>query len=107
MTGMLWREHETTSRKQRLSLRRQRRRPTQADLLLEKLREARGQSRALELPVIMALGIAQHGARFKELRDRGFVVENEQDRDLDGVVRSRYWLLFDAERDLPESETAR
>ena len=99
MTAELWREHPTTPRQQRLSFRRTGGRLPQADLLLEKLREARDQSRALELPAIMALGIAQHGARLKELRNRGFVIENEQDRDPDGVVRSRYWLRFDPERD--------
>ena len=99
MTAGLWREHEATPHQQRLSFRRTRGRLPQADLVLEKLREARDQSKALELPAIMALGIAQHGARLKELRDRGFVIENEQDRDTDGVVRSRYWLRFDPERE--------
>jgi hypothetical protein len=62
------------------------------------LREARSQDRPLELPSIMQAGIAQHGARFNEIRARGFVVVNEIDRD-NGVVRSRYRLTFD-----PESE---
>jgi hypothetical protein len=46
----------------------------------------------------MQAGIAQHGARFNEIRARGFVVVNETDRH-NGVVRSRYRLTFD-----PESE---
>ena len=104
MTAGLWRNHETTPRQQKLSLRRTRGRQTQADLVLEKLREARDQSKALELPAIMALGIAPHGARLKELCDRGFVIENEQDRDTDGVVRSRYWLQFDPEREVPHGK---
>jgi|SRR5215472_2824779 len=74
-------------------------RATQADVLLALLREARSKGHAVELPTIMAAGIAQHGARFNEIRSRGFVVENELDRDIRGVVRSRYWLRYDPERD--------
>lgn len=73
-------------------------RPTQTDLLISKLREARAEGKALELPEIMRLGIAQHGARMKEIRDRGFKVINELE-SLEGVLHSRYWLLFDPERD--------
>jgi hypothetical protein len=60
------------------------------------LRDARSENRALELPAIMQAGIAQHGARFNEIRSRGFEVENELDRD-NGVIRSRYVLKFDPE----------
>ena len=74
-------------------------RPTQSELLIAKLRELRAIGKALELPEIMRLGIAQHGARFNELRRRGFIVENELDHNLAGVVHSRYWLRFDPERD--------
>jgi hypothetical protein len=63
------------------------------------LRDARDDGKALPLPEIMAAGIAQHGARFNELRSRGFVVENEMNRDSQGVVRSHYWLRFDPERE--------
>jgi hypothetical protein len=74
-------------------------RPTQTVLLLEKLREKRAQGKALELPTIMhELGIAQHGARMKELRDRGFKIINELE-SIKGVLHSRYWLIFDPERD--------
>lgn len=66
------------------------------------LRDARAQGKALELPEIMAAGIAQHSARFNEIRSRGFAVENELDRDSAGVVRSRYWLRHDPERDGPQ-----
>jgi hypothetical protein len=52
----------------------------------------------LELPEIMAAGIAQHGARFHEIRSRGYVVINETDREGE-AVRSRYFLTFDPERD--------
>lgn len=62
------------------------------------LREARSQNRALELPAIMQAGIAQHGARFNEIRSRGFVVANELERD-NGAIRSRYRLTFDPERE--------
>ena len=73
-------------------------RPTQADVIVELLREKRTQGKPLELPEIMAAGIAQHSARFHEIRSRGFVVVNETDRDGE-VVRSRYFLTFDPERD--------
>jgi hypothetical protein len=75
-----------------------RRKPTQAERLIDKLREARAEKRALELPEIMQLGIAQHGARIKEIRDRGFKVINELE-SVDGILHSRYWLIFDPERD--------
>jgi len=74
-------------------------RPSQTELLLAKLRETRAAGKALELPEIMhELGIAQHGARLKELRDRGFKVINELE-SIDGVLHSRYWLIYDPERD--------
>jgi hypothetical protein len=73
-------------------------RPPQTELLIGKLREARAAGRALELPEIMRLGIAQHGARMKEIRNRGFRVANELE-SVEGVLHSRYYLLFDPERD--------
>ena len=73
-------------------------RPTQTQLLIAKLRERRDEGKALELPEIMHLGIAQHGARMKEIRNRGFQVINELE-SVQGVLHSRYWLLFDPERD--------
>lgn len=73
-------------------------RPTQTELLIAKLREARATGKALELPEIMRLGIAQHGARLKELRDRGFIIANELESK-DGRLHSRYWLIHDPERD--------
>jgi hypothetical protein len=47
----------------------------------------------------MAVGIAQHGARFKEIRERGFVVVNQLERAEDGRILSRYFLRHDPERD--------
>ena len=74
-------------------------RPSQTELLLAKLRETRAADKALELPVIMhELGIAQHGAGLKELRDRGFKIINELE-SIKGVLHSRYWLIHDPERD--------
>src|SRR5580704_7320758 len=97
----LWRDHPATPRQQPLAFRASRRRgrATQADVLLSMLREARTQGRAVELPEIMAAGIAQHGARFNELRSRGFVVVNELDREGRGSVHSRYRLRYDPELD--------
>src|SRR5208337_2207960 len=77
------------------------RRTTHADVLVALLRYARANGRAVELPDIMGAGIAQHEARFNELRAQGFVVVNETDRH-DIVMRSRYRLTFD-----PEVELAR
>jgi len=73
-------------------------RPPQVEMLIGKLREARAEGRALELPEIMGLGIAQRGARMKEIRDRGFKVINELE-SIKGVLHSRYWLIFDPDRD--------
>lgn len=74
-------------------------RATQADVLIELLRRARCEGRGLELPDIMAAGIAQHGARFNEIRGRGFQVENQLERAEDGRTLSRYFLRHDPERD--------
>lgn len=101
MSG-IWRKHPSTPRQQTLFTKVTRSRktqPTQADVLIAMLREARSQDRALELPSIMQAGIAQHGARFNEIRAQGFVVVNEIERD-NGVVRSCYRLTFDPESEL-------
>jgi len=97
----LWRDNPATPSQQALfqkATRKRRSRPTQADLLLAMLREARERKSAVELPSIMLTGIAQHGARFHELRNRGFAIENETDNHT-GVLRSRYRLTFDPERE--------
>jgi hypothetical protein len=74
---------------------------TQREVLLSMLRDACAIGRAVELPEIMRAGIAQHGARIAELRECGFVIENELERLPDGRVLSRYWLRHDPERDGP------
>ena len=102
MSGGHWLNHRATFRQERLAFgkRQKRNRPTQADVLVQLLREKRAEGKALELPEIMALGIAQHGARLKEIRARGFVIENELEHDpTTAVVRSRYWLRLDPERE--------
>jgi hypothetical protein len=63
------------------------------------LRGARAAGRAVELPEILQAGIAQHGARIKEIRQRGFVVRNQLEHSPDGRMLSRYWLECDPERD--------
>jgi hypothetical protein len=65
------------------------------------LRDAHSLGIPLGLPSIMAAGIAQHGARIAELRARGFVIENQIERDAESRVLSRYWLRRDPERDAP------
>ncbi len=99
--GGCWRDHEATPRQQRLIFGRARRsgRLAQTDVLIAMLREAHARGQAVRLPEIMAAGIAQHGARFSELRSSGFVIENETEGAPDGRVLSRYYLRFDPEQD--------
>jgi hypothetical protein len=103
-----WRNHPATSAQQHLlpfdGTRSQRQgKATQADVLIQLLRDARAHRSPLGLPSIMKAGIAQHGARMKELRDRGFVIQNHMER-VDGVVHSEYQLVFDPENDAAEFE---
>ena len=77
---------------------------TQRSVLLQMLRNARANGGTVALPDIMSAGIAQHGARFNELRSRGFVVENELDRNGIGSVRSRYRLRYDPELDSADAK---
>ena len=72
---------------------------TQAAVLLSLLRKARDADKALTLPEIRQTGIAQFTGRIFELREQGFVIENEMQRGQDGRVLSRYWLRHDPERD--------
>lgn len=102
MNTGLWRDHSATRRQSQLNFAKKPSKlkpPTQADVIVGMLRQARSLGKCLELPEIMAVGIAQHGARFNEIRSRGFVVENELDRDAQGIIRSRYWLRHDPEQD--------
>ena len=93
----LWRNHGSCQKRARLS---------QADVILKMLREKRAQGKALELPEIMACGIAQHSARFNELKARGFKIDNEMERDTDGRVLSRYYLRFDPDRQADQDSRA-
>jgi hypothetical protein len=95
-----WRGHLATPHQQDSPFGRKRRKQvTQADVLIGMLRDSRSKRIPLELPEIMRAGIAQHGARFKEIREQGFVIRNEMERTAEGVVLSRYWLTFDPEVD--------
>lgn len=99
MSGF-WRGHPATPHQQDLPFaRRRRKQVTQADVLIGMLRSARTNRIPLELREIMRAGIAQHGARFKEIREQGFEIRNEMERTTEGVVCSRYWLTFDPEVD--------
>jgi hypothetical protein len=102
MSGPFWRGHPATNHQQQLLFdggRKRRKQVTQADVLIGMLRDARAKRVPLELPEIMRAGIAQHGARFKEIREQGFEIRNEMERKAEGVVLSRYWLTFDPEVD--------
>ena len=94
----LWRKHPATERQRNLFRSNIKRgtKPTQADVLIGMLRRKRADNSALELPEIMQAGIAQHGARFNELRSRGFEIENQLEHR-DGAICSRYILNFDPE----------
>jgi hypothetical protein len=101
----LWRDHPETSTQQDLCFEPEPKKParkrsglTQAEMLLGMLRAARTAGSPLELPEIMRAGIAQHGARFNELRELGFEIVNEMERSA-GVVRSWYRLVFDPGRE--------
>src|SRR5215472_8121532 len=101
MKGGHWRDHKATPRQTQLAFRKGCRmsgRPTQADLLAAMLREERAAGKPVALPAIVEAGIAQHGARFNELRSRGFVIENEMSRHGD-TIRSFYWLKYDPEKE--------
>jgi hypothetical protein len=87
MSGLLWRNYRRQGKS------------TQADDLLSMLRTARANGEGLPLFHIMGAGIAQHGARFNELRSRGFVIHNELHRESSGIVRSKYWLKYDPEKE--------
>ena len=102
VTSGLWRDHPVTPRQEQLVFQssRKRSRRTQADVIVALLREKRALGKPLELPEILAAGIAQHGARIKEIRHRGFVIRNELERSHDGRVLSRYWLEGDPEQDV-------
>jgi hypothetical protein len=94
----LWREKPATPNQQRLAIAKRKPRVTQADVIAELLRDAKAREGALELPVILRTGIAQFTARIYELRKRGFVIENELQREGD-QVHSRYWLRYDPDND--------
>ena len=99
MKGKLWLGHAATPAQRELAFRkgcRKSERLTQADLLAAMLREKKAVGKPVDLPAIMAAGIAQHGARFNELRSRGLVIENQMSRE-GGAIHSRYFLKFDPE----------
>ena len=94
----LWRNNPATPHQASLAFGSLRGKATQADVMAQLLRERRACGTALELPDILRAGIAQFTARIFELRQRGFVIENELEH-VNGRVRSRYWLRFDPEED--------
>jgi len=99
MSG-LWRKNPTTSKQRKLISKGRKPcgRVTQADFIASMLRNARAKDKALDLPEILQAEIAQFTARIFELRERGFVIENELRRSHDGRVLSRYWLRHDPEQ---------
>jgi hypothetical protein len=63
-------------------------RKSQAAAVLRLLIDAHGSW--VPLPAILALGIAQYGARILELRRRGFVIENRTER-ITGARQRHSW----------------
>ena len=76
---------------------------TQRARLLAILVEARGGW--VSLPEILALGIAQFGARILEMRRTGFNIENRAERDDAGVVHSWYRLINSPAVETPKPKT--
>ena len=97
----LWRDHLATPAQQSL-FEPSPKKATQRDLILGLLRSARAQGVPLPLPSIMRAGIAQHGARLRELRLLGYGIRNQMRRMADGTICSSYELLHDPERDAAE-----
>ena len=98
--GGLWSNHPASPKQNQIIFPAHgKRRATQNDVLAELLRRTRAGERGLGVWEIMHAGIVQHGARFNELRRRGFVIENQIERTEDGRVISRYFLIHDPERD--------
>lgn len=102
--GQLWRGHPATPEQTSLvfeadGTERRSQRVTQADVMLEMLRQARAIGNRLGLPEIQELRIAQHSARFAELRERGHVITNTMRRNDDGRIISEYALEYDVEGD--------
>jgi hypothetical protein len=92
----VWREKPATQAQQHLAFGSSRGKATQASVILQLLRTAREQGRAVELPELLNTRIAQIQARLYELRRKGHVIENELEH-VGGEVRSRYRLVFDVE----------
>jgi hypothetical protein len=66
-------------------------RKTQRGKILGRLVDARGAW--VPLPQILALGVAQYGARIHELRALGFRIENRKEH-IDGVLHT--WFRLDS-----------
>ncbi|HEY6387280.1 MAG TPA: helix-turn-helix domain-containing protein [Candidatus Acidoferrum sp.] len=80
-------------------------RQTQRDRLLALLHSR--ENEWVPLPEILALGIAQFGARILELRRAGFDIANKIERDESSVVHSWYRLLASPKNpEAPKPETA-
>lgn len=63
--------------------------PTRTDRLLALLLSRQG--RLVSLPEVQGAAGAQHGARLRELKDRGYLIENSMER-VNGEVHSWYTL---------------
>jgi len=63
------------------------------------LRSARKEGRGVELPELMQTDFANYRGRIWELRQLGFVIENELWNGENGRRHSRYWLIYDPEQD--------
>jgi hypothetical protein len=51
--------------------------------------------RRVSLPELQGVAGAQHGARLREARDLGYIIDNEMERTADGEIHS--WYILRAE----------
>lgn len=76
-----------------------RKRTSQRQRLIGLLRSRKFQP--VSLPEIQRLGIAQHSARFNELRELGFIIRNTMEHAADGTVHSYYTLVAEPGETMP------
>jgi hypothetical protein len=63
--------------------------------------------RRIPLPEIQRVAGAQHGARLREIRGIGYIVDNETERTADGEIHSWYILRAEpGEQPMPQERLA-
>jgi Helix-turn-helix domain len=80
---------------------------SQEKRILEMLRQAREEGRAVNIVEFLDAHIATYCARIRDLRLRGYVISNHLSHTGDGVPRSTYTLDHDPEVDSRECRRVR